>query len=52
MNAAVRMKKGTRKCIVSTSHHNGKGAYKKTWPAWHSKKPTLVISVYHFRRAE
>jgi len=33
---------------VSTSHHDGIWANKKTWPAGHSKKPTLVISVYHF----
>jgi len=32
---------------ISTSHHNGKWAYKKTWPARHSKKPMLVDSMYH-----
>jgi hypothetical protein len=33
---------------VSTSHHNGIGAYKKTWPLRHSKKPTQVGCVYHY----
>jgi hypothetical protein len=32
-----------------SSHHHGEWTYKKTWPARHSKKPTLVEGVHnHF----
>jgi hypothetical protein len=32
--------------MVSTSHPHREWAYKKTWPAGHSKKPTLVEGVH------
>ncbi len=31
-----------------SSHHHGVWTYKKTWPAGHSKKPTLVEGVHDY----
>jgi len=38
---------GLYKTGISTSHRYRTGTHKKTWPARHSKKPTLVEGVQH-----